>query len=216
LRVDVVNLQGANRLSLLAPELKSRLEIYAGLIEKWQAKINLIGPSTLADLWTRHFEDSYQLAELGGIWTEWVDLGSGGGFPGLVIALTKGSAGRVHLVESDKRKVAFLREVSRETGTDVEIHVGRIESVLPKLCDQIKFDVISARALAPMPLLVEYARPALEKGALGLFLKGRGLSAELTELPPNNSLDIQIVASRTEPGGSIVVVRAHDSRTNRV
>jgi 16S rRNA (guanine527-N7)-methyltransferase len=206
----------SNGLALLAPEMKSKLGIYAALIGKWQAKINLIGPSTLPDLWTRHFEDSYQLAELGGAWTEWVDLGSGGGFPGLVIALTKTSAGRVHLIESDKRKVAFLREVSRETGTQVEIHVGRIESILPKLCEQIDFDVISARALAPLPLLLEFARPALVKGATGLFLKGRALSAELTELPPNNSLDIQIVASRTEPGGSIVIVRAHDSRTNRV
>jgi 16S rRNA (guanine527-N7)-methyltransferase len=196
--------------------MKSRLGIYAALIGKWQAKINLVGPSTLSDLWTRHFHDSYQLAELAGAWTEWVDLGSGGGFPGLVIALTKSGAGRVHLIESDKRKVAFLREVSRETRTDVKIHVGRIESILPKLCEQINFDVVSARALAPLPLLFEYAMPALNKGATGLFLKGRGLSAELTELPLNNSLDIQIVASRTEPGGSIVVVRAHDSRTNRV
>lgn len=206
----------SNGLALLAPEMKSKLDIYAALIGKWQAKINLISPSTLPHLWIRHFEDSYQLAELAGAWTEWVDLGAGGGFPGLVIALTKTSAGRVHLVESDKRKAAFLREVSRETGTEVEIHVGRIESVLPKLCEQVDFDVISARALAPLPLLVEYSRPALVKGATGLFLKGRALSAELTELPPNNSLDIQIVASRTEPGGSIVVVRAHDSRTNRV
>lgn len=205
-----------NDLALLAPEIKSRLETYAALIGKWQAKINVIGPSTLDDLWMRHFADSYQLAQLGGAWTEWVDLGSGGGFPGLVIALTKVTPGRVHLIESDKRKVAFLREVSRETGTDIEIHVGRIESILPKLCEQIHFDVVSARALAPLPLLLDYARPALNGGATGLFLKGRGLSAELTELPPNNSLYIQIVASRTEPDGSIVVVRAHDSRTNRV
>jgi 16S rRNA (guanine527-N7)-methyltransferase len=216
LRVDVVTNQLSHGLAELTPEMKSKLEIYASLIGRWQAKINLIGPSTLSDMWTRHFEDSYQLAGLAGVWAEWVDLGSGAGFPGLVIALTRKSAGRVHLVESDKRKVAFLREVSRETGADAEIHVGRIETILPKLCEQVNFDVVSARALAPMPRLVEYAKPALDKGALGLFLKGRGLSAELTELPPNNSLDIQIVASRTEPGGSIVVVRAHDSRTNRV
>jgi 16S rRNA (guanine527-N7)-methyltransferase len=215
LRVDVVIAPLSNDLALLAPEIKSRLETYAALIRKWQAKINLIGPSTMDDLWMRHFADSYQLAQLGGAWSEWVDLGSGGGFPGLVIALTK-SGGRVHLIESDKRKVAFLREVSRETGTDIEIHAGRIESILPKLSEQIHFDVVSARALAPLPLLLDYARPALNRGATGLFLKGRGLSAELSDLPPNNSLYIQIVASRTEPDGSIVVVRAHDSRTNRV
>lgn len=197
----------ARKLSAAKAETIRRLNIYGALLEKWQAKINLIGSSTLDDFWVRHFEDSHQLAELAGSWSEWIDLGSGGGFPGLVIAITNAGGGRVHLVESDKRKVAFLREVSRETQTDVRIHVGRIETVLPSLCQQIKFDVVSARALAPMDRLIDYARPALKNGALGLFLKGKGLNAELTRVPPGYNLEIRIIESCTEPDGKIVAVR---------
>lgn len=197
----------ARKLSAAKAETIRRLNIYGALLEKWQAKINLIGSSTLDDFWVRHFEDSHQLTELAGSWSEWIDLGSGGGFPGLVIAITNAGGGRVHLVESDKRKVAFLREVSRETQTDVRIHVGRIETVLPSLCQQIKFDVVSARALAPMDRLIDYARPALKNGALGLFLKGKGLNAELTRVPPGYNLEIRIIESCTEPDGRIVAVR---------
>lgn len=197
-------------------ETVDRLKIYGELLKKWQAKINLIGPSTLGDFWVRHFEDSYQLAELAGLWSEWVDLGSGGGFPGLVIAITHAGNGRIHLVESDKRKVAFLREVSRETQTDVRIHVGRIETVLPSLCQQIKFDVVSARALAPMDRLIDYARPALKNGALGLFLKGKGLNAELTRLSPDYNLEIRIIESCTEPDGRIVAVREQGCQTDGI
>lgn len=197
----------ARKLSAAKAETIRRLNIYGALLEKWQAKINLIGSSTLDDFWVRHFEDSHQLTELAGSWSEWIDLGSGGGFPGLVIAITNAGGGRVHLVESDKRKVAFLREVSRETQTDVRIHVGRIETVLPSLCQQIKFDVVSARALAPMDRLIDYARPALKNGALGLFLKGKGLNAELTRVPPGYNLEIRIIESCTEPDGKIVAVR---------
>lgn len=197
----------ARKLSAAKAETIHRLNIYGALLEKWQAKINLIGSSTLDDFWVRHFEDSHQLTELAGSWSEWIDLGSGGGFPGLVIAITNAGGGRVHLVESDKRKVAFLREVSRETQTDVRIHVGRIETVLPSLCQQIKFDVVSARALAPMDRLIDYARPALKNGALGLFLKGKGLNAELTRVPPGYNLEIRIIESCTEPDGRIVAVR---------
>jgi 16S rRNA (guanine527-N7)-methyltransferase len=193
--------------------LRSRLDIYAELLRKWQMKINLVGPATLPELWVRHFEDSLQLLPIAGAWTQWVDLGSGGGFPGLVIALASNGQGRaVHLVESDRRKAAFLREVSRETQTRVEIHVDRIESVLPKLVSQVHVDVVSARALAPMRDLIEYARPALEKGAVGLFLKGKALPSELTKLAPGASLDLTLVDSRTDANAKIVVVRGYDSK----
>ena len=130
--------------------------------------------------------------------------------------MTAKNGGQVHLIESDKRKVAFLREVSRETATKVEIHVGRIEAVLPKLCEHTRLDVVSARALAPMDRLIDYARPALRNGAVGLFLKGKGLAAELTQLPANYNLEIRITESCTEPGGRIVVVREHSSQTDGV
>lgn len=196
-------------LSSLPADKREKFEIYSNLLLRWQRKINLIGPSTTRDIWNRHFEDSFQLMELGGDWRFWVDLGSGAGFPGLVIAIADLGGGQVHLVESDRRKAAFLQEVSRETSTPVIIHVGRIETLLPQLCQEIRFDVISARALAPMARLIDYARPALEKGAVGLFLKGKALSTELTELAPNNNLTIRVIDSRTEPDGNIVVVRAH-------
>jgi 16S rRNA (guanine527-N7)-methyltransferase len=193
--------------------LRSRLDIYAELLRKWQMKINLVGPATLPELWVRHFEDSLQLLPIAGAWTHWVDLGSGGGFPGLVIALASNGQGRtVHLVESDRRKAAFLREVSRETQTKVEIHIDRIESVLPKLVSRVHVDVVSARALAPMRDLIEYARPALEKGAVGLFLKGKALPSELTKLAPGASLDLTLVDSRTDSNAKIVVVRGYDSK----
>jgi 16S rRNA (guanine527-N7)-methyltransferase len=193
--------------------LRSRLYIYAELLRKWQMKLNLVGPSTLPELWVRHFDDSLQLLPIAGAWSHWVDLGSGGGFPGLVIALaSQGQGQTVHLVESDKRKAAFLREVSRETQVKVEIHVDRIETVLPKLVSQVHVDVVSARALAPMRELVEYARPALEKGAVGLFLKGKALPSELTELAPGVSFNLTLVDSRTDSNAKIVVVRGYDTR----
>ena len=193
--------------------LHSRLHVYAELLRKWQTKINLVGPSTLSELWVRHLEDSLQLLPIAGAWSQWVDLGSGGGFPGLVIALaSQGQGQTVHLVESDKRKAAFLREVSRETQVKVEIHVDRIEKVLPGLVSQVHVDVVSARALAPMRELVEYARPALEKGAVGLFLKGKALPSELTELATGASFNLTLVDSRTDSNAKIVVVRGYDIR----
>lgn len=193
--------------------LRSRLDIYAALLRKWQRKINLVGPSTLPELWVRHFEDSLQLLPIAGAWSQWVDLGSGGGFPGLVIALaSEGQGQTIHLVESDKRKAAFLREVSRETQTKVEIHVDRIETVMPRLVTQLHVDVVSARALAPLRDLIEYARPALEKGAVGLFLKGKALPSELTGWAPEASLKLTLVDSRTDSNAKIVVVRGYDSK----
>jgi len=198
--------------SPLEPALRSRLEIYADLLRKWQTKINLVGASTLPELWVRHFEDSLQLLPLGGAWLNWVDLGSGAGFPGLVVALASESQGRiVHLVESDKRKAAFLREVSRETQVKVEIHAARIETVLPQLVSQVHVDVVSARAVAPLRVLIDYARPALEKGAVGLFLKGKALPSELTEAMLGASLNLTLVDSRTDLNARIVVVRGYDS-----
>jgi 16S rRNA (guanine527-N7)-methyltransferase len=195
------------------PDLRARLEIYAELLLKWQRRINLVGKGTLPDLWARHFDDSLQLLPLAGTWTQWVDLGSGGGFPGLVIALAAAGQGRtVHLIESDKRKAAFLREVSRETKTPVEIHADRIEAVFPTLLSELQIDVVSARALAALDTLIEYARPAIEKGAVGLFLKGKALAGELTDAAPDASLKLTLVDSRTDSNAKIVIVRAYESK----
>jgi 16S rRNA (guanine527-N7)-methyltransferase len=201
----------------LTDACRAKFQIYAQLLAKWQRSINLVGASTLNDVWRRHFDDSLQLLPLASEWKHWVDLGSGAGFPGLAIALaSQGSGQSMHLIESDRRKAAFLREVSRETQTDVNLHIGRIEDVLPSLISSIQFDVVSARALAPLGNLIAYAHPLLENGAVGLFLKGKGLSAELTESMAVGSLNLSFVDSRTDVNAKIVVVRGYRSRTNSV
>jgi 16S rRNA (guanine527-N7)-methyltransferase len=199
------------------PNFERRLAIYAELLLKWQRKINLVGSSTIGDLRARHFDDSLQLLPLAGAWQNWVDLGSGAGFPGMVIAIAAGDAERrIHLVESDKRKAAFLRDVSRETHANVEIHADRIERVLPDLVSTIRFDIVSARALAPLDVLIGHARPILEKGGVGLFLKGKGLSSELTAAETDGSVKFEFIDSRTDIDAKIVVVRGYNSQRNPV
>jgi 16S rRNA (guanine527-N7)-methyltransferase len=201
----------------LDPDCERKLAIYAELLQKWQKKINLVGSSTIGDLRARHFDDSLQLLPLAGAWRNWIDLGSGAGFPGMVIAIAAGdSEKKIHLIESDKRKAAFLREVSRETCANVEIHADRIERVLPELLSTTHFDIVSARALAPLEVLIGYARPILEKGGFGLFLKGKGLSNELTAAATDGSVNLDFIDSRTDIDAKIVVVRGHNSQTYSV
>lgn len=200
----------AKPLIALTNDQKARLDIYNSLLLRWQPKINLISNSTTANIWERHFLDSLQLLGWsGGSWLNWVDIGSGGGFPGMVVAIMAPDPRCiVHLIEADKRKSAFLAEVSRETGAPVEIHVDRIERALPPLAEIVKFDIVSARALAPLSELVELSWPVLQKGACGLFLKGREAVFELTNLTASSNLSIKLVPSATDPGAKIVVLRA--------
>src|SRR5512132_2616021 len=144
-----------------------RLSAYLAILERWQRRINLVGAGTLADPWRRHFLDSAQLAPLlPSDRPRLIDLGSGAGFPGLVLAIL--TPVRVRLVESDARKCAFLSEVARMTGAQVEIENARIESLAPAACE-----VVSARALAPLRKLLEYAGRLLASNGSCLFLKGR-------------------------------------------
>lgn len=190
-------------------DLEARLGTFEDILRKWQPKMNLVAPSTLKSIRTRHIEDSLQVPDIAPQARRWIDLGSGGGFPGIVTALRmRGEAGAVvHLVESDHRKCAFLREVSRETQAPVEVHRGRIEDVLPTLPE---VDAISARALASLALLVEMTAERLENGALGVFLKGQDVGAELTQMPIYSSLAVRLVASRTDPLGRIVLLGRTD------
>ena len=190
-------------------DLEARLKVFEQVLLKWQPKMNLVAPSTLKSIRIRHIEDSLQVADIVPRAISWIDLGSGGGFPGIVTALRlQGEPGAmVHLVESDHRKCAFLREVSRETQAPVEVHRGRIEDVLPTLP---VVDAISARALASLSILVEMTAERLESGALGVFLKGQDVAAELTEMPIYSSLSIRLVASRTDPLGRIVLLGRTD------
>ena len=190
-------------------ELSERLELFEKLLLKWQPKMNLVAPSTLRSIRSRHIEDSLQVSDVLPDARRWIDLGAGAGFPGIVTALRlREQAGAVvHLVESDHRKCAFLREVSRETQAPVEIHRGRIEEILPTLPE---VDAISARALASMAVLVEMTIERLEKGTMTVFLKGQDVGSELTKMPIYSSLKLRLVASRTDPLGRIVILGRTD------
>ncbi len=182
-------------------ETLERLERYAALLRRWQRAVNLVAKSTLPDLWRRHMLDSAQLL---GLVPErpcrLADLGSGAGFPGLVLAIM--GVGEVELIESDGRKCAFLREVIRATGAPARVHHGRIEQVRDG-----SFDVVTARALAPLSELLGYAQALLAPGGVALFLKGRRLEEELTEVPKAWKMSLERFASTTEPGGSILRIR---------
>jgi 16S rRNA (guanine527-N7)-methyltransferase len=190
----------------LSPETEQRFAIYVELLKKWQKTINLVAASTLPHIWTRHFADSLQVQAAAPDARLWVDLGSGAGFPGLVTAirLAGDPRAKVHLIEADQRKCAFLREVSRETGAPTVIHPGRIESVAQKIDEPI--EAVSARALAPLPDLVAYAAEFLEKGAVGLFLKGQDIACELTDSALLSTYEISISESVTSPSGRLVTV----------
>ena len=187
-------------------DIAERLEVYERLLVLWGRKINLVGHSTLKSVWTRHFMDSAQVAGFAPLAGSWVDLGSGAGFPGLVVALLQQfhSEGEMHLIESDVRKAAFLREVSRETGARAHVHNARCEDVLPCL----QPTVITSRAMADLGRLVAYAQPFVEKGTLGLFLKGRDVVAELTNSAIPSNFRIVLNQSKTDPRAAIVLVRA--------
>ena len=197
----------------LCPALKAaggELEIYERMLREWNPRINLVSASTLAEVWTRHFADSAQLLELLPEITCWADLGSGAGFPGMVLALLlkRRPGASVSLIESDQRKAAFLRAVSRETGVPATIICGRIESELPKLAGAV--EGVSARALAPLDQLLDWSRELLLKNATGAFLKGENWRAELTGVEAEVNFSLVETVSRTHPSGRIVVVTRRD------
>lgn len=182
-------------------ETFDRLKLYAALLVKWQTKINLVGSDTLPDLWARHFLDSAQLFPLIPTTAKrMADLGSGAGFPGLVLAVM--GATDVHLVESDARKCAFLREAARITGTQVTIHNKRIEQIAPLMAD-----VVTARALAPLEKLLDWASPHLAEDGECLFLKGRGADDELTATAKEWKISLRRIPSVTDPAGLVLQLR---------
>jgi 16S rRNA (guanine527-N7)-methyltransferase len=185
----------------LAGDYLPALEAYADLLCRWQPRINLVGPATIPDLWRRHFLDSAQLvAHLpeGPV----LDLGSGAGFPGLVAAILKPGNDLVHLVESDARKSAFLREAIRITGARAVVHTARIESLEP-----FRVAAITARALAPLTKLLDLSEKFLLPNVQCLFLKGRGAEEELTEASKEWMMTIERITSLADPTGLILHLR---------
>jgi len=192
----------------LPPETLARFEIYVAVLRKWQPTINLVGPSTLDHLWTRHIGDSLFVRAAAPEAKLWMDLGSGAGFPGLVtaICLANVPGAHVHLVESDQRKCAFLRDVSRETGAPVTIHAERIEKLLPSFEETI--EAVSARALAPLQNLVLLAEKPLEKGAVGIFPQGQTAAIELTDSRLLARFSVTEQRNRTPLGSRLAIIRA--------
>jgi 16S rRNA (guanine527-N7)-methyltransferase len=243
-------------------ETAARLDRFVELLLAWQRRTNLIGPSTIPSLWTRHVADSLQLVELvqtlaphslsnGGEGREgvmgarlrgadslppcgggeefassssldlapmreggvWLDLGSGGGFPGIVIAcaLADAPGARIHLIESNMKKASFLREAVRETRVPGIVHADRIETLVPAL--GAVADYVTARALAPLPDLLEMIAPFLKKGAKALLPKGQDLDIELTRATKRWNIDAESVPSKTSRAGRILIVHALSKRT---
>jgi 16S rRNA (guanine527-N7)-methyltransferase len=195
----------------LAPvsrETEMRLETFLEVLLRWQAKLNLVAPSTLHELWTRHIADSLQLLPLAPQARVWADFGSGGGFPGIPIAcaLADYPGVRVHLIESNGKKASFLREAVRATGVPAIVHQERVEKFAETCAETVH--VVTARALAPLKTLLDQAFPLISRGAIGLFLKGQDVDAELTDAAKYWRLEASKVPSKTSPQSSIVVVHS--------
>lgn len=179
-------------------ETLARLETYLTLLERWQRAVNLVGRGSLADPWRRHILDSAQLRDhLPAASRSIVDLGSGAGFPGLVLAIL-GRPG-VHLIESDQRKVAFLREAARITETAVTVHAARIEALPGWVAD-----VVTARGLAPLPRLLDLAERFIGPRTVCLLLKGREVESELTVTARSWHMSVQRCTSRSDPSGVVL------------
>lgn len=192
-------------------ETIERLETHRRLLEDWSGRMNLVGPKELEAFWQRHALDSAQLVALAPQAKRWVDLGSGAGFPGLVTgAFVTGQAGAaVHLVESTGKKAAFLRAVAEEAGLPVKVFNQRIEDFG---AGEGPYEVVTARALAPLNRLIPYAKPILDRGAIGLFHKGADLDAELAAAKDvlggalGSKFRADVLESLSDPRGRIVRV----------
>ncbi len=205
--------EAACELMNVSRETFELLELYEHLLLKWQSIKNLVARSTLDSIWTRHFADSAQIATLRRDACKWVEIGSGAGFPGMVIAIMRRDmAGtEVHLIESDNRKCAFLREVARLTGAPATIHHARAEDIVH---DLPPMDVVTARAVMALEELLCICEPILEKGAEGLFLKGQDVAEELTSSPIFSRFELKFLPSKTDPSAQIVRVnRIHDQQS---
>jgi 16S rRNA (guanine527-N7)-methyltransferase len=187
-------------------ELEKRLAIYVELLGKWKNATNLISESGFANVWKRHIADCMQLLAFAPDARRWVDLGSGAGFPGMVIAiqLAECPGAIIHCVESDKRKAAFLRQVARATGAPALVHVNRIELVDPK--SLMPVDAVTARGLAALPQLIEFANVWLMSGAIGIFPCGRSAQGQAQKLGQAIKVNIEIYPNKLDPSARIVRV----------
>jgi 16S rRNA (guanine527-N7)-methyltransferase len=187
-------------------ETAEALALYVALLRRWNPTKNLVSASTLEAVWSRHVADSLQLMRLAPAARRWVDMGSGGGLPALVIAAAlKGQEGaEVHCIESKLGKAAFLQEAARQMKVPVRVWAKRIEDVIGR--EPLTADVVTARALAPLTDLLRLANPLLKTGAVGIFPKGQDVVSELTEAAKYWRFTHQSIPSVTESRGRILVV----------
>ena len=184
-------------------ETLQRLDRYAALLAEWQQRMNLVGPSTLPHIWDRHFRDSAQLLPIAGEGKRWLDIGAGGGFPGLVLAILDPAA-HFMLVESIAKKCSFLTTVAQETGTSgrVQVNNARVESIPGQI-----FDVITARAAASLQILFEWGERFADPQTCWILPKGARAEEELATAAKRFHFDHQLIPSRTDSAARIVVAR---------
>jgi 16S rRNA (guanine527-N7)-methyltransferase len=197
----------ALRLVPVSHETIERLDEFVALFLRWQGAVQLVAKSSLPNLWTRHIADSLQLLDVAPDARVWADLGSGGGFPGAIVALAVAAraGAKVHLIESDQRKAAFLREAARLTGAPAEVHGDRIEAAAQRIGP---VDVVTARALAPLPRLLDLATPFLAAKATGIFLKGQDVDNELTQAAKSWTIKWRAQPSKTDPNARVLIVES--------
>jgi len=185
-------------------ETFDKLEAFAELVRKWNPKINLVSKNSLDDLWQRHILDSVQVFELAQGSGHWVDLGSGGGFPGIVVAILNQEVQnfRITMVESDQRKCAFLRTAIRELGLTASVQSERIEKL-----DGLEADVLSARALADLTQLLDFAELHLNSDGTALFPKGQNWQREDSDAKQVWSYALEAVESKTSPAAAILKIK---------
>ncbi len=186
-------------------ETYERLEIFAAVLEKWNSKINLISRHSVSDIWTRHIVDSIQVFRSVPAPQHWVDMGSGGGLPGVVVGILASAerhGTRVTLIESDQRKAAFLRTAARECGASIQVLSDRIERCQPQ-----NADVLSARALADLTKLLEFSERHLNPKGVAVFPKGANWKKEVDNALKSWRFDFEPITSLTEPDAVLLKIK---------
>lgn len=212
-KVDNQDHERAFRLTPVSRETEQRLDVLVAELRRWQKAKNLVSGATLDEVWTRHVADSLQLFDHAPQARRWLDLGSGGGFPGLVLGIRLAElGGHIDLVESNARKCAFLRHAARLTGAPVTVHNARIEDVVDSFAGKV--EAVTARALAPLPLLLDWCKELLRTGATGVFPKGQHLETELTAAAKYWKIQATTFPSVTDSAAAILVISGAEKRAD--
>ncbi len=213
--IDPADKARALALTPVSRETEQRLDKFVEALLLASEKQNLIGASTIPTIWTRHVADSLQLLEHAPNAKVWADFGAGAGFPGIPIAcaLADQPGAKVHLVESVGKKAIFLRDAVLTADIPTEIHHIRAEDFPASHGDSV--DVVTARALSPLKVLLDLAFPLIQRGAVGIFPKGQDVDAELTEAAKYWNIEATKAPSKTSPSGSIVIVTGLSPRNHR-